>query len=209
MNFYGLKIAVHLIKKLLFPIKGKNIIRSNHTKKYKLRYDVIGTENNLDFKKSKLHNVKIYIRGNNNQLLIDDSSYLKNSEIIFVGSNNKLFIGKNTTAEGMKIDFQENNCDIEIGTDCMFSDGIYLSTSDSHSIIDNVGVRINPPKSIKIENHVWLGRNVTVLKGSFINSETIIAANALVLGHLESNSIYAGIPAKKVKDNVNWLRERI
>ena len=50
-----------------------------------------------------------------------------------------------------------------------------------------------------IGEDVWLGANVTVLKGSAIGDGAVIGAKALVKGKIECNAIAAGIPARGVK----------
>ena len=49
---------------------------------------------------------------------------------------------------------------------------------------------------------VLIGMNSTVLDNAVIASGTVVAAGALILSntHTEPNSIYAGVPAKKIKD---------
>jgi len=59
-----------------------------------------------------------------------------------------------------------------------------------------------------IGNHVWLGADVKVLKGAIINDGAIIGTGSLVSGTVDANCIYAGIPAKKVKEHVSWRRDR-
>ncbi len=53
-----------------------------------------------------------------------------------------------------------------------------------------------------IEDNCLIGINATVLDNAVVQRGTIVAAGALVLSGsvLEPNSIYAGVPAKKVKD---------
>ncbi len=53
-----------------------------------------------------------------------------------------------------------------------------------------------------IEDRVLVGMGATVLDNAHVPSGCIIAANALVLSNarLEPNCIYAGVPAKKVKE---------
>ena len=52
---------------------------------------------------------------------------------------------------------------------------------------------------IIIEDDVWLGANVTVLDGAIIRKGAIIGANSLVIGEVESYCVFAGHPAKKIK----------
>ncbi len=63
-----------------------------------------------------------------------------------------------------------------------------------------------------ISDNVLIGMGSTILDGAQISSNTIIAAGALVLANTitEPNSIYAGVPAKKVKElDPDAARDRI
>ena len=53
-----------------------------------------------------------------------------------------------------------------------------------------------------VEDNVLIGMGAIVMDNAYIGTNTIIAAGAVVLENMkcESGSIYAGIPAKKVKD---------
>ena len=52
-----------------------------------------------------------------------------------------------------------------------------------------------------IEDNVLIGMGAIVMDGVFISKNSIIAAGSIVLEgtHIESGVIYAGCPAKKVK----------
>lgn len=54
----------------------------------------------------------------------------------------------------------------------------------------------------KIEDKCLIGIGSTILDNAVVSTGCIVAANALVLSGsvLEPNSVYAGVPAKKVKD---------
>ncbi len=62
-----------------------------------------------------------------------------------------------------------------------------------------------------IEDSCLIGINATILDNAVIGTGTIVAANSLVLSNavLEPNSVYAGVPAKKVKDIAPEQREDI
>ncbi len=53
-----------------------------------------------------------------------------------------------------------------------------------------------------LEENVLIGMGAIVMDNAFVGTNTIIAAGAVVLENMqcESGSIYAGVPAKKVKD---------
>lgn len=92
----------------------------------------------------------------------------------------------------------------------MFSYDIDIRTGDSHSIINTISnERINYAKDIFIGNHVWVASHVSVLKGVHIFDNSIIASRSVVTKTFkEGNIIIGGIPAKKLKENVNWAKER-
>ncbi len=62
-----------------------------------------------------------------------------------------------------------------------------------------------------IEDNCLIGMGSTVLDNAVVATGCIIAANALVLSNtkLEPNSVYAGVPAKKVKEVTPEQREEI
>lgn len=78
--------------------------------------------------------------------------------------NNHIEIGANTTIESKAQLAACEGTKILIGDDCMFSHDIYVRTTDSHSIIDACGQRINEAKSIIIGHHVWVGMQCLILK---------------------------------------------
>jgi acetyltransferase-like isoleucine patch superfamily enzyme len=52
---------------------------------------------------------------------------------------------------------------------------------------------------IVVKDDVWIGLGSTVLSGVTIGSGSIIAAGSVVTKDVEEYSIYAGNPAKKIK----------
>lgn len=126
------------------------------------------------------------------------------------GGPNRVTIGAKTSVGGsLNIECSEGTT-LTIGEDCMLSHQIRIFTTDMHSIIDNDGNRINKAKDVTIGNHVWIGMRAFILKGSQIPDGTILGASAVYSGRNEENNcIYAGNPAKKIKENVGWSRERL
>lgn len=52
---------------------------------------------------------------------------------------------------------------------------------------------------VVIEDDVWIGCNVTILKGVRVGKGAIIAAGSLVLEDVPSRAVVAGVPARVVK----------
>lgn len=83
-------------------------------------------------------------------------------------------------------------------------------TGDSHSIVNLLGDRINASKDIVISNHVWIGHKVHINKGVKIKEDSIVATGAIVTSPIEeANVIIGGVPAKIIKRNINWDKNRI
>lgn len=54
------------------------------------------------------------------------------------------------------------------------------------------------PHLLIIGNNVFIGEGATILGGSHIGDNVIIGANSVVSGNVDSNSVYAGNPARKL-----------
>ena len=178
-----------------------------------------------------LRRVKIKVQGDNSQVIISPKVMMNDCVISVAGENCKVFIeGGSTNIHHCHIEVRGNGSEviikkgftseqvslkacegrkIVIGEDCMFSAGIYVSTSDFHAIVDTkTGERQNLPKDVVIGNHVWLAHGVSVLKGSVIADNIVVGKSSVVTGKLDhSYSVYAGMPAKIVKEGVDWKRD--
>lgn len=193
----------------LKPIKGKNnkIYSSSGSR---LKFDIVGNNNTLQIDQSAVINCLIYIRGNNHHIKIGKNVRINSGELWLEDDYGKIIIDNNTTIESAHIAVTEPNMSVTIGEDCMLSTGIEIRTGDSHSIIDTTtNKRINQAQSVAIKDHVWIGSNVSILKGCVIEENAIIATRSVVTKNIKANSIAGGIPAKEIRNNVNWLRERI
>lgn len=126
--------------------------------------------------------------------------------------NNCLNIKKGTTFHGrngypVHIALDEGSS-ITINEDCMFSNGIQIRSTDSHSIIDSTGKRINYAEDITIGEHCWIGLGCIILKGTTIAPHTVVAAGSIcTTEYHKGNCIIAGNPAKVVKENIDWDRK--
>lgn len=55
-------------------------------------------------------------------------------------------------------------------------------------------------KGIRVEDDVWFGTGVRVLDGAVVGKGVVVAAGAVVTKDLAPNCIYAGVPAKKIRE---------
>ena len=58
-----------------------------------------------------------------------------------------------------------------------------------------------------IENDVWVGYNTTILSGVKIGEGSIIGAGSIVTRDVEPYSIYAGNPAKKIRNRFDSVED--
>jgi acetyltransferase-like isoleucine patch superfamily enzyme len=176
------------------------------------RFDVKRGKNNTIMigSKARLRNCKFTMIGNNCNIIIGGgSTIISNVHFWCQNDHSSIYIGSDFTMEGGHIAATGGEY-ISIGDDCMFSEDVEIRNGDSHAIIDVLSQkRINYEKPVTIGDHVWITAHVRILKGVTIPSNTIIGNSSLVTSSLEKeNAIYSGIPAKLIKENINWTREK-
>lgn len=89
---------------------------------------------------------------------------------------------------------------IKFGGDIQFSWECLVMDSDTHSIMDEAGNRINPDKEIIFEDKVWIGNGCMILKGAHVPDNCVIGARSVVAGSkFDDHTIIVGNPAKSVK----------
>ena len=82
-------------------------------------------------------------------------------------------------------------------------------TGDSHAIYNSSGERINTAKDVFIGEHVWIGYRATLLKGTRIADGSIIGTGSIAnKTFMQQNCVIVGNPAKVVKENIIWNKNR-
>ncbi|PRY18442.1 acyltransferase [Kineococcus rhizosphaerae] len=56
------------------------------------------------------------------------------------------------------------------------------------------------PQPVVIEDGCWLGSGVTVLPGVTIGAGCVVGAGAVVVGDCAPHGLYAGVPARRLRD---------
>lgn len=219
---------MNMIKKLIKRLLPSSLrITSNRSVLSKALLFLLATR--LDIR------CKIRIKGKNNSITVGRGTVIKNSIFQLIGNNNNLIIGENCNLKNTTIDIisngsrvslgdktaflgnhmgdnhllaKGNTTDILIGNECLFSYGIEIRTTDSHSILcQNTGALLNPPCSVKINDHVWVGARSMILKGASIGCGSIIGANSIVIKPISENVIAAGQPARELKTSIHWKHD--
>ena len=90
---------------------------------------------------------------------------------------------------------------VTIGTGCVIGVGVSIRDTDGHHLLPS-NEEITKPVTIK--DHVWIGANATILKGVTIGEGAVIAAGAVVTKDVPPYTLYGGVPAKLLKENITW-----
>lgn len=94
---------------------------------------------------------------------------------------------------------------IRIGDDVMFGPGVCIMAGDHNTELRGVPMaRLEKKRSgddlpVVIDNDVWIGARVTILKGVRIGSGAVVAAGSVVTRDVPPFSIVAGVPARVLR----------
>lgn len=210
---YGnnLNIQNSLVRRCHFYFQKKSSgINFRNIKVFNSHFFLNGENNRVKIDNSEkiIHGLSVKIYGNNNFLEIKNGACIFGLRIVIRGESCHIIIGENFSENiNCMITCMGKNNHIQIGNDCMFSENIDIWNTDSHLITDTNNNIINQNKPIIIGNHVWVGKNSTILKGVIIGDNSIIGMSSVVTKNVDSNSIYAGNPAQKIKEGINWSRD--
>lgn len=115
--------------------------------------------------------------------------------------NNIIFVDDNS---GIGMDSQVQG-PIKIGKNVMIGPQFLCFTQDHN--FDRVDIPmikqgVSKRCRIIIEDDVWIGARVTILKGVKIGQGSIVAAGSVVTRDIPKFSIYGGVPAQMIKRRV-------
>ena len=167
----------------------------------------------------------IVFNGKNNILICEEDVTLHNSELKFNGDNSIIylstprsncslvvtmynnsvfFIDENAVMNGKLRVIVSEGQNVLIGKECLFSWGIRIRVSDVHLIYDVADKsRVNLSKSVFLGDHIWIGQDAMILKGTHIGSGSIIGAKSLAANKkIPSNAVWGGNPAKEIRRGV-------
>lgn len=123
-----------------------------------------------------------------------------------------VLMGKGTYANlGFNIVPNHNKYCVRIGNNVSIGPNVTLiaesSPNNGKEILDISYVKDNLVKEqdIYIEDDVWIGANVTIMPGIRVGKCSIIGAGSVVTKDIDAYAIYAGVPARKIRD----LRDKV
>ena len=195
-------------------IKGNEFKKQNVFLK-RMRLSFFGEGNKViiggEEKPSYFRDMHIEIHGNNHQVIIEHGVSAGALAIYCADNNCSVHVKEGTSIAGKTELATMEGTSIIVGRDCLFSANITLRAGDSHSVIDaESGARLNASKDIHIGNHVWIGNTVILTKGTVIGDNSVVATGSVVAGKVfPANSAIGGNPAKVIKEDINWIAQKI
>ncbi|MBQ8885930.1 MAG: acyltransferase [Clostridia bacterium] len=95
---------------------------------------------------------------------------------------------------------EQNPHMLEIGDNVKILSGATILTHDFSWCVSSGldGIITGAVGKVTIKNNVFIARNVTIMRNVTIGENVIIGANSVVTKDCESNSVYVGVPAKRI-----------
>jgi len=115
----------------------------------------------------------------------------------------RIEIGERVVIRPQTILMANDQARIVIGSDVLIGSGVHFYASNHR--FDRRDKKIaeqghSPAEDLVVEDDVWIGANAVILAGVRIGRHSVIAAGSVVTKSVEPFSLYAGVPARKIKD---------
>ena len=187
-----------------------NAVKLNDSLLHDCRIELLGDNNTLEIGSgSRLWEVKIRLIGDNLHCRIGTYCRLSGGLYQLEDKESQLVMGNNITAFSPMITSFEGGR-VSIGNDCLIAYGTDIRNSDAHSILDaTTRKRVNPAADVAIADHVWIGNNAQILKGTAIGPRAIVAAHSVVTKDVAAGALVGGLPARVIRENVDWDHQRL
>jgi acetyltransferase-like isoleucine patch superfamily enzyme len=117
---------------------------------------------------------------------------------IYVNEGAHLDLGSGYANNGLNLSCFKH---ISIGHGAAIAENVTIRDSDNHVVRGSTRSETAP---VTIGDHVWIGMNALILKGVTIGDGAVVAAGAVVTKDVPAAALVAGVPAKVVREGVQW-----
>lgn len=115
----------------------------------------------------------------------------------------KVLIGRNVSFGSNchlgAINHIEIHDNVMIGSNILITDHQHGNLTKNELDIHAVDRPLYSKGPVVIENNVWIGENVVIMPGVRIGRNAVIGASTVVTKNVPSNTIFAGVPARLIK----------
>lgn len=152
-----------------------------------------------------------FISPNRGYIEIDKGGTITFGENVTIAEGCRIYVSGGDLEIGDNVYINRNltlQCEkkIVIEENALLGWNISIRDTDGHKVISD-GEITDSSDAIKIGKRTWLAADVTILKGSEISDESIVACNSVVLGNkfTDKKILIAGYPAKEKKRKVERI----
>ncbi len=157
-----------------------------------------------------LQNAQITCLGSGNDLRIDAGASVNDCRFWLHSDRGRIHIGANVSIQGAEIIVTDDDGCITVGADTMVGPGCEIRCGDGHAIYDRDTYEImNRATHLFIGEGVLVGSRVQILKNVCLGNGSIVGADSVVTADVLPHSLAVGVPARTVRRNIGWTRERI
>lgn len=96
--------------------------------------------------------------------------------------------------------YLEAVAEIRIGAGCQLGPQVMVVTSHHPTLPDGTVSRVAEGRRVEIGDRVWVGARAQILPGVRIADDVVIAAGAVVTRDCPVPGVYAGVPARLVRE---------
>lgn len=120
-----------------------------------------------------------------------------------LGALKNLTIGQGTFINtGLRCGIPKNS-KVIIGNDCAIGPNVSFETVNHNLVFSKSDGWGSNPKSIIVEDRVWIGSGAIILPGVIVGHDSVVAAGAVVTKNVPPNSLVGGVPAKLIRSMEN------
>ena len=148
------------------------------------------------FRKSRVE-TRLYV-GKNASFFVNGYFKVYAGSDIRVYPNGTLILNGGFCNNGVQITCGKK---ITIGKGCAIAREAIIRDYDAHQLLHSES---EIAKEINIGDHVWVGNRAIILKGVTIGNGAVIAAGAIVTKDVPEKCLAAGVPAKVIREDVEW-----
>ena len=118
--------------------------------------------------------------------------------------NANVVIGNGTVINGRASIISKSR--VEIGAHCLIAFNTTIMDCDLHRHAVAGGKPEDVAKPVIVADRCWIGHDVTILKGVTIGEGSIVGAHSVVTEEVKDHTMVAGVPARKIRENIIWER---